>query len=59
MMKEMKSQLKWLKEKLNFDSIDYIKTMAKFRGYQSGTKYAEAFKYQEIFPTGCTSRKLP
>lgn len=47
MMAKHQSQLVWLKEHDNYDALDAIETMAKFRGYQCGVKYAEGFiRYQ-------------
>lgn len=47
MMTKHQSQLTWLKEHDNYDALDAIETMAKFRGYQCGVKYAEGFiRYQ-------------
>ena len=43
MMSCHKSQLVWMKEHDNTDILDYIHTVAKFRGYQCGVRYAEAF----------------
>jgi LmbE family N-acetylglucosaminyl deacetylase len=59
MMLKMGSQLGWLKEMHNCDAAEYIKTVAAFRGYQSGVKYAEAFVQQKMYPQGLTKRILP
>ena len=59
MMMKMKSQLGWLKEMHNCDAAEFIKTVAKFRGFQSGVQYAEAFVQQKMYPQGLTKRILP
>ena len=59
MMMKMKSQLGWLKEMHNCDSAEFIKTVAKFRGFQAGVEYAEAFTQQKMYPQGLTKRILP
>lgn len=43
LMKCHKSQVKWLREHDNLDILDYILTSGKYRGFQCGVKYAEAF----------------
>lgn len=43
MLSKHQSQLVWLKEHDNYDALDALETMAKFRGYQCGVKYAEGF----------------
>lgn len=37
------SQLKWLSEHDDMDILDFIKTSAKYRGFQCGVQYAEGF----------------
>jgi N-acetylglucosamine malate deacetylase 1 len=59
MMMKMKSQLGWLKEMHNCDSAEFIKTVAKFRGFQAGVAFAEAFTQQKMYPQGLTKRVLP
>ncbi len=49
MMSKHASQLVWLKEHDNYDALDAIETMAKFRGYQCGVKYAEGFKRYQVW----------
>ncbi len=43
MILEMRSQLEWLKEMHNCDAPEFIKAVARFRGFQAGVPYAEAF----------------
>lgn len=59
MMMKMKSQLGWLKEMHNCDAAEFIKTVARFRGFQAGVDYAEAFVQQKMYPQGLTKRILP
>lgn len=59
MMLKMKSQLGWLKEMHNCDAAEFIKTVARFRGFQAGVLYAEAFAQQKMYPQGLTKRILP
>lgn len=47
MLSKHQSQLVWLKDHDDYDALDALETMAKFRGYQCGVKYAEGFiRYQ-------------
>jgi LmbE family N-acetylglucosaminyl deacetylase len=59
MMMKMQSQLGWLKEMHNCDAAEFIKTVARFRGFQAGVDYAEAFTQQKMYPQGLTKRILP
>ena len=59
MMMKMKSQLGWLKEMHNCNVEEFIKTVARFRGFQAGVLYAEAFVQQKMYPQGLTKRILP
>ncbi len=59
MMMQMESQLGWLKEMHDSDMDEYIRVVGKFRGFQAGVKYAEAFVQQSMYPQGLTNRILP
>ena len=59
MMMKMKSQLGWLKEMHNCNVEEFIKTVARFRGFQAGVPFAEAFVQQKMYPQGLTKRILP
>jgi len=59
MMMKMDSQLDWLKDMHSCDAPDFIRTVAKFRGFQAGVAYAEAFAQQKMYPQGLTRRVLP
>lgn len=53
------SQVDWMREATSFDMIDVIETVAKFRGYQAGVRYAEGFRRVEAWYRGTTVRQLP
>jgi LmbE family N-acetylglucosaminyl deacetylase len=59
MMMQMKSQLGWLKEMHDSDMDEYIRVVGKFRGFQAGVAFAEAFVQQSMYPQGLTKRILP
>jgi len=59
MMMKMQSQLGWLKDMHNSDSAEFIRTVARFRGFQAGVDYAEAFTQKRMYPQGLTKRILP
>jgi len=59
MMLKMESQLGWLKDMHNCDAPEFIKTVARFRGFQACVDYAEAFTQQKMYPQGLTKRILP
>jgi len=59
MMHAMKSQLGWLKTMHDSDAEDYIRTVAKFRGFQAGVRFAESFFHRPLYPAGLTTRVLP
>ena len=45
-----KSQEGWLKKQYNTGLVENAEIQAKFRGYQAGCKYAEAFRKPRFFP---------
>ena len=53
------SQLKWMREHDNIDFADMVKTISKYRGYQCGATYAEAFAQCMVYPKPTTKRMLP
>jgi LmbE family N-acetylglucosaminyl deacetylase len=59
MMLENKSQIAWLRKVHNYDAIEVIKLIARFRGLQAGVEYAEAFMQKKMCPQGLTKRVLP
>lgn len=59
MMMKMKSQLSWLKDMHNSNADEFIRIVARFRGFQAGVDYAEAFTQKRMYPQGLTKRILP
>ncbi|MHA1270595.1 MAG: PIG-L deacetylase family protein [Candidatus Helarchaeota archaeon] len=53
------SQVQWLKDHDNIDIVEFIEVIARFRGLQSGVKYAEGFKQAKVWPRLGTRRLLP
>ncbi len=58
-LEEHQSQLKWLKDHDGIDFVDFVRTVSKFRGLQSGVKYAEGFRLCKSWPRLTTKRLLP
>jgi LmbE family N-acetylglucosaminyl deacetylase len=54
-----KSQYTWLKEFSAVDYADMMETQARFRGYQAGVKYAEAFMGVKTYPRVTARSLLP
>jgi LmbE family N-acetylglucosaminyl deacetylase len=59
MLSKHASQVEWLKDHDAIDILDLIETAAKFRGYQSGVKYAEAFQKASYWLRIKPERLLP
>jgi LmbE family N-acetylglucosaminyl deacetylase len=59
MMLKMESQLGWLEDMHDCKAPDFIRSVAKFRGFQAAVLYAEAFAQQKMYPQGLTKRILP
>lgn len=59
MISQHRSQLVWLKEHDNLDVLDMMETVAKFRGWQCGVKYAEGFIPCLKWPRVTPERLLP
>jgi LmbE family N-acetylglucosaminyl deacetylase len=53
------SQVKWLKEHDNIDFLEFMETIAKFRGLQCGVAYAEGFRRANVWPRIVARRVLP
>jgi LmbE family N-acetylglucosaminyl deacetylase len=53
------SQIKWMYEHDGIDFLDFVRTVAKFRGQQCGTAYAEGFRQCQTWPRLTASRLLP
>lgn len=58
-LEKHESQLKWMKDHDGIDFLDFVKTVSKFRGLQSGVKYAEGFRSCKSWPRIITKRLLP
>ncbi len=54
-----RSQIVWMREHDGIDFPDMIKTASKYRGYQSGADFAEAFTQCLVYLKGTTKRMLP
>jgi len=59
MLKQHKSQLKFAKDYANTDFIDMTKICSRFRGYQCGVEYAEAFMQSVASTKASVTRVLP
>jgi len=53
------SQIRWLKDHDGIDFLDFVRTISKFRGLQSGVVYAEGFRQCPTWPRLTTKRLLP
>ncbi len=53
------SQVKWLMDHDRIDIIEFITTVAKFRGLQCGAAYAEGFRLKRTWPRIPAKRLLP
>jgi len=53
-LEQHESQIRWMREHDKIDFIDMVRTCSKYRGYQCGVAYAEAFRpfhaYQRYSP---------
>lgn len=59
MLSQHKSQIKFMKESNGMDFVDYMRTAAKYRGYQCGVDYAEGFIAARRYPMITPKRLLP
>ena len=53
------SQVVWMRDHDGIDFADMVKTISKYRGYQCGVAYAEAFRQCQVYLKGTTKRLLP
>ncbi len=53
------SQMKWMREHDHIDFADFVKTCAKYRGYQCNAAYAEGFTQCLVYPKVQAKRLLP
>ena len=53
------SQVVWMRDHDNIDFPDMVRTCCRYRGYQCGAEYAEAFRMCQAYLKGTTKRMLP
>ncbi len=53
------SQVVWMRDHDNIDFPDMVKTCCRYRGYQCGADYAEAFRMCQAYLKGTCQRFLP
>ena len=53
------SQLRWIRDHDAVDIVDQMMTTAKFRGHQSGVRFAEGYEIALAWLRGRTTRLLP
>jgi N-acetylglucosamine malate deacetylase 1 len=58
-LEKHETQLKWMRDHDDIDFLDFVRTVSKFRGLQSGVKYAEGFRLCKGWPRIVTKRLLP
>jgi len=59
MLEMHESQMKWMRDHDGIDFAEFVTTCARYRGLQSGVKYAEAFTACYAWPKVTTKRMLP
>lgn len=59
MLEKHISQMKWMRDHDNIDFAEFVTSCARFRGLQSGVRYAEAFTQCYVWPKIKTERLLP
>lgn len=59
MMRCHESQIVWMREHDHVDILDYLDTVAKFRGYQCGVAYGEAFERKMMALRAANGNFLP
>jgi LmbE family N-acetylglucosaminyl deacetylase len=53
------TQVRWLKDHDRIDILDFVTTVAKFRGLQCGAAFAEGFRLKRAWPRIPARRLLP
>ncbi len=53
------SQVVWMRDHDGIDFPDMVRTCSRYRGYQCGADYAEAFRMCKAYLKGTTKRLLP
>jgi LmbE family N-acetylglucosaminyl deacetylase len=59
MIKKHKSAITWMDDYHTPDPLEVYETIAKYRGYQAGVRYAEGFKQMMLWPRVTAERLLP
>jgi LmbE family N-acetylglucosaminyl deacetylase len=59
MLKKHSSQVRWLRNHDKIDIVEFVETVARFRGLQCGVRCAEAFSHVHAWPRNPTKRYLP
>lgn len=59
MLNKHESQIKWILDHDHIDFVDFVRTVAKFRGLQCSVPYAEAFIQCQAWPKMVAKRLLP
>ena len=59
MLNKHQSQIEWMMNHDHIDFLEFVKTVAKFRGLQCGVPYAEAFTQCYAWPKIVPKRLLP
>jgi N-acetylglucosamine malate deacetylase 1 len=58
-LEKHETQIKWMRDHDGIDFLDFVRTVSKFRGLQSGVKYAEGFRICKGWPRIVTKRLVP
>ncbi len=53
-----KSQDEWLNDQYGVTCVEFAQTQARFRGFQTGTRYAECFRTPKFFPGSVNPNSL-
>ena len=53
------SQIRWMLAHDGIDFVDMVRTCSKYRGFQCGVAYAEAFRPYNVYPRHSTKHLLP
>jgi LmbE family N-acetylglucosaminyl deacetylase len=53
------SQVKWLKDHDDIDVMEFMEVVARTRGFQCNTPYAEGFRAADVWPRTPAKRILP
>ncbi|MGH9601336.1 MAG: PIG-L deacetylase family protein [Terriglobales bacterium] len=59
MLAKHESQARWLKEQYGISFLEFIELNARYRGIQSGCRYAEGFRHWRVWPGHSAVGLLP